>query len=396
MSDFAVSVSQLNSYVAHRLGQDAFLSDLWIEGEIDSPKISRGICFFTLMDAQASVDCIVFREQLPLVRSLAEHGSRVHVRGDITLYERTGKFRITIRDMRPAGIGEMYLRMLEVRRRLTEKGYFDEARKRQLPKFPRTLAVVTSKDGAALQDILKVAARRNPGVKIRVYPTRVQGEGAPAAIAGAVRAASRDPEADLVIIARGGGSSTDLSAFDDERVVQAVAESRLPTVSAVGHETDISLCDLAADRRVPTPSAAAEIAVPDRMQLTQQLHTLKEALTAQMDRQLLRRRNALETEKKALRSLVMTQKLDFAREQLRFFEMAAPANLRALCDRRRGELHAQKARLHALNPIRILKSGYAVVLRDGIRIRSAAELKSDDSVALLFADGHVRARIETQ
>lgn len=393
MSEFSVSVSQLNKYVADRLLQDAFLQDLWVEGEISTPTTRRGICYFTLMDSEAAADCIIFKEHLPAVQSLIEHGSRVHVHGDVTLYRKTGRFRIMVRDLRPAGIGKMYLAMLELRRRLTEKGYFDEARKRPLPPYPRSIAVVTSKEGAALQDILNVAARRNPQVALRIYPTRVQGEQAPEDIARAVRRAAAHSGADILIIARGGGSSSDLSAFDDERVVRAVAESTIPTISAVGHETDISFCDLAADRRVPTPSAAAEIAVPDRSQIIEKLEAVRRSLREAVARCLTANRSALETEKRALRSLVVTQRLDFAKEQLRFFERAGPAALQALLDRRAGELRAQKAKLEALNPMRILKSGYAVVLRDGLRISSAAALHAGDSVELLFADGQITAHI---
>lgn len=394
MSEFTISVAQLNDYVAARLGQDPFLHSIWVEGEIEKPAVRRGIAYFALVDDEASVDCMIFRGDLERMQSLIEHGKRVRVHGAASLYPKTGRYRLAVRDVRPVGVGELFLRMVELQRRLAAKGYFAAEKKRSLPPYPKRIAVVTSKEGAALQDILQVAGRRNPGVAIQVYPTLVQGERAPASIACAIRRANRESHADVLIVARGGGSAGDLAAFNDEAVVTAVAESAIPVVSAVGHETDISLCDLAADRRAPTPSAAAEIAVPDRSQILAELDALRSSLRAGFDRVLSRRSAELAAERKALRSLVVTQKLDLARDQLRFFARSGLTQLRHLLDKSRGELRAQRARLEALNPERILQSGYAVVLQDGRRINSAAELHTGEHVELLFADGRRRARIE--
>lgn len=393
MTPFTITVAQLNDYVAGRLRQDPFLRDVWVEGEISKPSLKRGMGFFALADDQASVNCVVFRDQMEGLEDLLEDGRRVRVQGETSLFPRTGQYRITVQRIEPAGVGELFLRLMEVQKRLAEKGYFGLERKRTLPPYPRRIAVVTSKEGAALQDILQVAGRRNPGVAIQVFPTLVQGDRAPASIVNAIQYANAVSGADILIVARGGGSAADLAAFNDERVVTAVAESGIPVVSAVGHETDISLCDMAADKRAPTPSAAAEIAVPDRGRMREQLEVLRGSLQTAVSRLLERRRVQLRAESQALRSLVVTHKLDQARDQLRFFTQSGLARLRHLADRRGGELRTLKTQLEALNPRRILQSGYAVVLRDGRRVLSASELKGGDKVELLFADGTWEARI---
>lgn len=394
MSGFTVSVAQLNSYVADRLAGDPFLQSIWVEGEIEKPAVRRGVGYFTLVDDEASVDCIMFREEYERLHSLLAHGERVRLRGEPALYRKTGRYRITVREMESSGVGALYLRLLELQRRLAAKGWFAPERKRPLPEYPRRIAVVSSKEGAALQDIVQVAGRRNPGVAIEVYPTPVQGDRAPAAIARAIRRASAESGADVLIVARGGGSAGDLSAFNDERVVAAVAESAIPVISAVGHETDTSLCDMAADRRAPTPSAAAEIAVPDRSRLRERLQAARAELEAAVKRQLAARQARLAAESRALRSLIVTQKLDIVRDQLRFFGQSGKAALRHLLERRRGELGAQSAQLEVLNPARVLRSGYAVVLLDGRRVSSAEALAAGERVELLFADGRRWACIQ--
>ncbi|MBD5560852.1 MAG: exodeoxyribonuclease VII large subunit [Clostridia bacterium] len=393
MSDFTISVAQLNGYVGSRLAQDAFLRDAWIEGEIEKPAVRHGIAYFALVDEEASVDCLIFRDDLSRMESMLMNGQRVKVQGVMSLYRRTGRFRVQVRKMQLAGVGEIFLRLLELKNRLEARGLFDVRRKRPLPALPRRIAVVTSREGAALQDILQVAGRRNPGVAIDVYPALVQGERAPASLVRAISRASADARADILIVARGGGSAGDLSAFNDEGVVEAVAASRIPVVSAVGHETDVSLCDLVADRRAPTPSAAAEIAVPDRDQIMEQLRTFRRGLGIAMQQVLAKRHSQLQAESRALRSLAVTQKLDIVRGQLRFFVRSGLQQLQHLLERRKSELRAQLSRLEDLNPGRILRSGYAVVVRDGRRIHSAAQLRPDDHVQLLFADGHRSARI---
>lgn len=394
MSEFTISVARLNEYVSARLEQDPFLADIWVEGEIERPKIQRGHCYFNLIDETATVSCVIWGVDSTGLRSLLVHGTRVYVHGKVTVFPKNGKYQINVRQMREAGLGELYQKMLELKDRLQKEGLFAPERKRPIPSYPRSIAVVTSKDGAALQDIINITKRRNPLMHVEVYPALVQGVRAPASIAAAIAEANETSKADVLIIARGGGSAGDLSAFDTEDVVYAVARSEIPTISAVGHQTDFSLCDLVADLRVPTPSAAAEMAVPDLGQIVEQISRLRQELKSKMDARMAAACKELEAEKRALRSVAVTQRLDFARERLMFFKRTGVAHLKTLLEKKRGEVRAQKAKLEALNPLRILKSGYAVVLKDGRRVNEASELQSGDRVVLLFADGRREARIE--
>lgn len=297
MSEFTISVADLNQYVAARLGQDAFLADVWIEGEIERPKIQRGHCYFNLIDKTASVSCTVWGVDATGMRPLLVHGTHVVATGKVTLYQKNGKFQINVSKMREVGVGELYLKMMELKAQLEKEGLFAPERKRPIPSYPRSIAVVTSKDGAALQDIINVSKRRNPYILVQVYPASVQGVRAPAEIVAAIEKANRESGADILILARGGGSAGDLSAFDVEEVVKAVASSKIPTISAVGHQTDISLCDLVADLRAPTPSAAAELAVPNLKHIREQLENYKNMLASTMRSKLQSAQSALAAEK---------------------------------------------------------------------------------------------------
>lgn len=440
MNVFAIPVSKLNSYVRSRLREDPFLSEVWIEGEVGQVNVRRDTAYIQLADESATVTGIVFGLSQSGMRDLLEPGQKILVRGEVSLYVPSGRFSIVIREAKASGAGVLMQQMLALQKKLEAAGFFARERKRQLPPYPREVAVITSKDGAALQDILQIAGRRNPGVRIRLYPATVQGPSAPQTIVEAFDAVRRDGTADVVIVARGGGSAGDLSAFNDARVVEAVVRSPVPVVSAVGHETDWSFCDLAADDRASTPSEAAEKAVPDAKVIAAQIRHLmalaQKSVRAALERAQLR----LRSETAELRASGMDARIRAERDQLTYLRSEAKSRMDALLERARSDLRAEEQatvhaanldarlrseqnsldreldklrsqlrtravslrhkldaaekQLSALNPMRIVSSGYAVVLRDGRRIHRAADLAKGDTVELVFSDGTAEATID--
>lgn len=440
MSEYCIPVRKLNEYVKARLRNDPFLADIWIEGEVSELNVRNSTAYLRLSDGSASVDGIVFQFTTSPLREILVPGQNVLVRGDVSVYVPLGRFSIQIREAKPAGLGALLLQMMALQKKLEAAGLFAEARKRELPPYPREIAVITSKDGAALQDIKKIAARRNRSVRLRVYPVTVQGSNAAQTIAHAFDKVNADGTADLVIVARGGGSAADLSAFNDERVVRAVVSSRVPVVSAVGHETDWTFCDLAADKRVPTPSAAAEQAIPEASiiqgQIRQIMQLAQKSVHAALERAALRlqtevaglrstgmdvrlragrdeiaflcdqeashltaklrdsRAKVHEQRQQILRSADMQLRLQAARSSISYAEEQSHALSRAALLRLRAALSTEEQKLRALDPLRILSAGYAVVLRDGLRIYEADELHTGDVVQLMFKDGTVEAEIQ--
>lgn len=390
MSELSITVSQLNGYVNTRLQNDAFLSLVWIEGEVGQIGTRRNTAYITLQDADASVSCLAFRFSGSALEDILTPGSRVLVRGDVSLYVPSGRFSLVIKEAQPAGEGALLAQLRALQKKLTQAGFFAPERKRPLPPYPREIAVITSAQGAALQDIRKISARRNPSVRLRLYPVMVQGVSAPQSIADAFNAVNEDGTADIVIVARGGGSAADLSAFNDERVVRAVVSARMPVISAVGHETDVTFCDMAADRRASTPSAAAELAVPEAEAIRTEIRNLmaqaQQAVRAAFERTALQ----LRTEQASLRSAGTDYRLRAAKQQISQLRQGQTSSVRAVLAGLKGDLHAQEQRLSALNPSSILSSGYAVVLKDGRRVYSAKEIVCGDSLELLFKDGRIR------
>ncbi len=285
--DRALTVSQLLGRLGQLLDGQSDLQDLVLRGEITNWVRSRpGHCYFSLKDDQAQVKCVLFRGDATTLGFEPGDGTAVRVEGSITLYKPKGDLQVRVRRMQADGVGALYEALEKLRRRLESEGLFQQERKRPLPPYPQVIGVVTSKEGAVLHDIRTTLARRNPAVRILLSPSAVQGEGAEASLVHALQALEQEPGVDCIIIARGGGSLEDLRAFNSEAVVRAVARCRLPVISAVGHETDVTLCDLAADRRAPTPTAAAEIVAPARDDLLLHLHLSGERMVRALSRRL--------------------------------------------------------------------------------------------------------------
>jgi exodeoxyribonuclease VII large subunit len=397
----------------------ARFSSCVVRGELSGvTRAASGHCYFTLKDAdgaQAAVRCAMFRRAASLLDFVPRDGLQVELRGRLAVYEPRGEMQLVVESMRPLGAGSLYEQFLRLKAKLEAEGLFDRSRKRELPALAMRVGIVTSLAGAVLHDVVTTLARRAPQVQVIVYPSLVQGPEAPAALLAALAAAAQRDEVDVLIVARGGGSIEDLWAFNDERVVRAVAAMPMPVISGVGHETDVTLTDFAADVRAPTPTAAAELAVPARDELLADLDD-----TARRLRTLLRHRlesQAQRLDRMALQLARPAQALARSRQRLQTLEHRLarslaravdpqPAALRRQLDRlrsamaralvaRAARLDTLQGRLEALDPTQVLRRGYAFVLDAQQRpVLSAREVTPGQALALQWHDGAVRARVE--
>ena len=417
MPEWIIEVSDLNEYVRRTLAADPTLRSIRLRGEISNFKRhSSGHWYFTLKDDRCRISAVMFRQNAMRQSIRPMDGMRVIVSGQVSLYAESGTYQIYCENMRPDGVGTLYQQFEALKAKLAAEGLFDAARKQPLPWRPRKIAVVTSLTGAVLHDIRKVSAQRDPSVPLVLLPVQVQGVGAAEEIAAAIRQAAGLADVDVIITGRGGGSMEDLWAFNEEIVARAIAESPIPVISAVGHETDVTIADFVADARASTPSNAAEMAVPDRREIIAGLRGmgqhLTEAATAlvrekRMTLLMLQRRlervspenriHGLRTRTAAQRARLnaaidavlppLAQRIAMAHMRL---EAAADKRLTAPQER----IARARARLAALNPSAVLERGYAMVT-DGTRVVSSAEAaKNLDHMTLRFHDGSVRVAKE--
>ena len=420
MDSYILEVSELNGYVKRLLEADPMLKSVRVRGEISN--LSRpgyaGHLYFTLKDGFAQVRCAMFRQDNVRLTMRPADGQRVIASGYISLYPERGEYQFYVKNMRPDGVGSLYEQFEQLKARLKEEGLFDSCRKRQLPLRPRKIAVVTAASGAVIHDVCRVAAARDPGVPILLIPTQVQGSGASREIAAAIRKAGAQPDVDVVIVCRGGGSLEDLWAFNEEAVARAIAACPVPVISGVGHETDTTIADYAADVRASTPSNAAEIAVPTREELLNGLHAAAERLTVEMshrltaaDRQLLRLRGRLAEQSPEQRLQQAQQQLQVLRKRMqdalagqtagvRLRLLRSEASLQHASElmllRRAEQVRQRKARLTAMNPMNVLERGYALVTAGRHVITAASDAAARDRLDIRFRDGTVRVRTEKE
>jgi exodeoxyribonuclease VII large subunit len=366
------SVSQVNA-LARKLLEES-LPLIRVAGEVSGFKrYPAGHCFFTLKDKEAQLSCVMWREAARALPAEPPEGMAVHAFGYLTLYERAGRFQFVVRELSAKGEGLWRLAFERLRAKLETEGLLDPARKRAIPSHPACLGVVTSLEGAAIRDILSIVRRRAPWTDVLVYPARVQGDEAPGSLVDALRYATRPVRADVLIVGRGGGSLEDLWAFNDERVVRAIAASPIPVISAVGHEMDVTLADLVADVRAATPSAAAEIAVPDRTRLRADLVRAGEAMAA------------------SLRGGVVRGVQRVERLEERLLEV-----VHGSIERRKLVVETLRRRLRALGPMEVLQRGYSLALdREGKVLRGVSGFRPGSEFTLRLRDGRVRARTES-
>ncbi len=391
----ALTVSQITSYLRQLLESDEILQDVWVAGEVSNlSRPSSGHVYFTLKDAGAALRCVIWRTTAQRIKGDFANGSAIEAHGYISLYERDGQYQLYIDALRLAGEGWLYQEFLRLKARLEAEGLFDPARKRPLPPRPRTIGIVTSPTGAALQDMLNTLAGRYPLVEVILAPAAVQGDEAPPEIVRALQQLNRKIRPDVIILARGGGSLEDLWAFNDERVVRAVAASAAPVVTGIGHETDFTLADFAADLRAPTPTGAAVLVTPNiadlRSELGAALSLLDGLILSRLDadrRRLTDIRHRLDRLSPWRRVQNDLQRLDELRERLRRALVAGE-------QLRRARLEGMRQRLAALNPLAVLQRGFAVV-RDaaGRPLSSVRQVSPGDDVSVRLVDGSFGATV---
>ena len=388
-------VSEVNRRVRFVLDDDPMLGDVWVEGEVSAPSLPpSGHCYFTLKDSASQIRAVMFREELERAQVRPAHGMQVICHGRVRGYEAQGVYQLYVESLQPAGRGDLHQRYEALRAKLTAEGLFAAERKRQLPRWPRRIGVVTSPIGAVWRDIGNVMRRRYPHAELILSPSVVQGEAAAPAIVGALQRLYRQPALDVVIVARGGGSLEDLWSFNDERVVRCLAESPVPTVVGVGHETDVTLADFAADLRAPTPSAAAELAVPDATQLPAIVGRLRDRATAAALAAVADRRRRLDGEARALSRL--EPNLPALRQRAAELLDRADRSVRGILAARHVGVVALGDRLRAVGPAATLGRGYAVARRAGGGIvRDPAQVSAGEGMEVVVQHGTIGARVES-
>lgn len=380
----------LRGLLADRVGR------IWVSGEVSGlRRAASGHLYFTLKDESAQLRAVLFQGLARRLRFDLEDGLDCLVQGDLTVYEPRGDLQLLVQALEPRGQGALQLAFEQLRRRLEAEGLFDAARKRPLPAFPRTLGVVTSARGAALRDVIEVSARRFPAAPLLVAHARVQGEGAEAEIAAALAALDAREEVEVILLVRGGGPPEDLQPFNTEVVARAIAACRTPVVSGIGHEIDVTIADLAADLRAPTPSAAAAAALPDRAAVELRLERDVRRLRAGMARALERARARLGAGRDALRAQAPWARVAARRLRLEAAARALRREAAAAAERGRARLAALAGRLESLSPLGVLGRGYAIARRrsDGAILRRAAEVAAGDTIAVRLADGELDAQV---
>lgn len=414
-----ITVSALTRYIKYRIDNDVNLQDVLLRAEISNFKRhSRGHFYFTLKDEESQIGAVMFSSAAKTVPFDPKDGDKVLVEGRITVYEPQGNYQLYVAKMTLDGVGDLYLAYEKLKARLESLGWFDPSRKRPIPRFPRTVGVVTSPTGAAVRDIIHIINRRYPLCRILVYPAIVQGDGAKQSISAMIEKANRDAFADVLIVGRGGGSIEDLWAFNEEMVADAIRRSKIPVISAVGHETDFTIADFVADLRAPTPSGAAELAVPDSSRLDADVAKLafraEFLVSGRIRAERARLSSVLEsfafrnplrlTETARLRFLHATERLEGAHparvlekhaEKTGNLAMRLDSAFRGLLDRRVQSFRLMAEKMELLNPLGLMKKGYSV-LRKGPRIlRSIEEMAPGDRVEAVLSDGTAECIVET-
>ena len=389
-----LTVGELNRYVKMLMDNDALLSAVSVQGEISNLKYhSSGHLYFTLKDGDAEISAVMFRSSAVNLRFALRDGMQVIAFGRVSVYEKGGKCQLYVSAMLDNGIGALQIEYERLKKQLEAEGLFDNSRKRPIPRFPKCIGIITSPTGAAVRDMINVTGRRWPSAKILLYPALVQGEQAPASLCSGVELLNAMDACDVIIIGRGGGSIEDLWAFNDERVVRCVAASRIPVISAVGHETDFTLCDFAADLRAPTPSAAAELAVPDRDEMRIRLDELVARINNKTLQVINADRERFLSVSGRLELLSPIGRLAIERKELSARGLALEQGIDRILQRKRESLSVSSARLVAINPLAVLGRGYSYTCVNGSVVSSVEQISAGDKIDIRFADGMARAEI---
>ncbi len=395
MAKEVLSVSQINDYIRTLMDRDALLAGVAVRGEISNYKVyPSGHHYFTIKDANAALKCVMFKSSAVRLRFRPDNGMQVIVMGKISVYPRDGAYQMYCSAMALDGIGDLYAAFEQLKAKLGAQGLFDPTHKQQLPKYPGTIGIITSSAGAAVHDMLRILRKRYPLTKVRLLPVRVQGAEAPGEIVAAIQYANYHHLADLLIVGRGGGSIEDLWAFNDERVAYAIYKSKIPVISAVGHEPDVTISDYVADLRAATPSNAAELAVPDQEALRQTLDSFSDSMASSLGRQLknAKRQLAMLASSNAMKS--PDGYLRLRRDALAAVTSRLAAAGQRNSDRKRQRFVALTAKLDAMSPLKVLTRGYAITQKsDGTVLRSVRQTDRGEQIRVILGDGDVTATV---
>jgi exodeoxyribonuclease VII large subunit len=392
------SVTNITRYLRDLLESDHNLQDLWVQGEVSNfSRPSSGHLYFTIKDNNASLRCVMWRNAAVRQTFIPSDGDAVEVHGSISVYEVAGQYQLYADAIRPTGEGLLYQEFLRLKARLEAEGLFDSARKRPIPKWPRQIGIVTSPTGAALRDMLNTLHRRYPLVEVILAPTPVQGDEAPSGIVGAIQALNEFIHPDVILVARGGGSIEDLWAFNDERVARVIAASAAPIITGVGHETDFTIADFAADVRAPTPTAAAELATPNRDDLLAVLSDLTRRISRTTLAALSTRRWELSDVHNRLQLRSPQARLRTDRQRLDELSHRAEVALRYGLQLQRTRLSGFDQQLASLNPLAVLGRGFAVIVQpDGKVIRSVTQVQPGDPLTARVSDGQFGVQVNSE
>jgi len=397
LTDRVFGVSELNGRIKSLLDSDPALGAVYVRGELSNYKVyPSGHHYFTMKDAEGALRCVMFRSSAGKLRFKPENGMKVIAFGRVTVFPRDGAYQLYVSDLTPDGVGDLYAAFEQLKEKLLAEGLFEKRFKKELPRFPEKIAVITSSAGAAVRDIIRVLGKRYPAAKVLVMPVRVQGVEAPPEIVGAIRYANKYKVADLIITGRGGGSIEDLWAFNDERVARAIFESEIPVISAVGHEPDVTISDFVADLRAATPSNAAELAVPDIAELNESLESyrIRGAQALRRELAILRRRleelsgkRVMQDPKNYIEDRRML--LDYTHRR-----MLTAAEKKTASSKQR--FVALAASLDAMSPLKVLGRGYAIArsAESGAVIRSAEDVRTGDRIRLRLREDELLCRVE--
>lgn len=393
-AEMAISVTDLNKYIKDKIADDEYLNNVLIKGEISNFKHHyTGHMYFTLKDENSLIKCIMFKSYAQKLMFEPKDGTKVFVFGTVSVFERDGIYQIYVKAMEEDGVGDLYTKYQKLKKELEEKGLFDIENKKKIPLMPKVIGVLTSQTGSVIRDIINVSTRRNPNVYIRLLPVPVQGEGAAEKIAKGIEYMNENNLADVLILARGGGSLEDLWPFNEEIVAYSIYNSKIPIISAVGHETDFSISDFVADLRAPTPSAAAELAVPDIYELKQKINTyqnrLKISLTKKVEIMKLRY-------EKCMSSFVFkepTRRINENYIKLDSYIKQLENLINTKSEKEKNRYVELVAKLDTLSPLKTLMRGYSITEKEGKIVKSIVELKKDDNIDIRLTDGKVQAKV---
>ena len=393
-AEMAISVTDLNKYIKNKIADDEYLNNILIKGEISNFKHHyTGHLYFTLKDENSLIKCIMFKSYAQKLNFEPKDGMKVYILGSVSVFERDGVYQIYAKVMEKDGLGDLYTKYQKLKEELEKKGLFDQTHKQKIPMMPKVIGVLTSQTGSVIRDIINVSTRRNPSVYIRLLPVPVQGEGAAEKIAEGIEYMNQNQLADVIILARGGGSLEDLWPFNEEIVAHSIYESKIPIISAVGHETDFSISDFVADLRAPTPSAAAELAVPDIYEVKQKINTyqnrLKMALTKKLEIMKLRY-------DKCMSSSVFrepTRRIQENYIKIDSYVKQLENVINKIKEKNKNKYIELVSKLDTLSPLKTLTRGYSIIEKKGKIVKSVTDLQTEDEISIRLKDGEKQAKI---